>query len=261
MTLKEYATKLNNREYKNPQFTDEELQIAKDHNFVIVTGFSDDLVELNGAIKDEADCWEGATIRIKAEKNGKILNSSTKTPNIVRIKINWYKDKDSQGNTISWTYETSVPHESFMIYENGEPYCRGIVFALPEKTYNPNKELIKNTAELVRTHMQHLYGKGTNLCGHCVEASEKIVNILSELGIQAKMINGWCIYEDDSTCTDRCYDEHTWVEADGLYIDVTADQFNPCMIHKLKPVYVCENRLKCMVYEKPDYEWLDEKPI
>ena len=62
MELKEFATMLNGREYGYPQFTQEELRIAKDNGFVIVSGASDDLVELEGAITDEGGCWEGGRI-------------------------------------------------------------------------------------------------------------------------------------------------------------------------------------------------------
>jgi hypothetical protein len=32
----------------------------------------------------------------------------------------------------SWTYRTDIPHATFEITEDGEPYCRGIVFALAD---------------------------------------------------------------------------------------------------------------------------------
>lgn len=75
MKLKEFAAVLNGREYKNPQFTKEELQIAKDNGFVIVNGASDDLVELEGAITDEGGCWEGGTISVKAILDGGIVHN------------------------------------------------------------------------------------------------------------------------------------------------------------------------------------------
>ena len=28
----------------------------------------------------------------------------------------------------TWIYKTDIPHETFEIVEDGEPYCRGIVF-------------------------------------------------------------------------------------------------------------------------------------
>ena len=44
------------------------------------------------------------------------------------IHVKWCKDKDENGNVIPWTYDVSIEHEDFMIYEDGAPYCRGFVF-------------------------------------------------------------------------------------------------------------------------------------
>lgn len=100
---------------------------------------------------------------------------------------------------------------------------------------------------------------GLDLCGTCIEASDMIVDMLYDIGIKAETVEGWCVYEDDSSCSDRCYDEHTWVECEGYYIDVTADQFNSCMFNKLQEIYVTKEKPMCMVYDKPDYTWLKEK--
>lgn len=56
MELKEFANLIDGRQYDYRMFTKEELQLAKDNRIVIVTGASDDLVELEGAITDEGDC-------------------------------------------------------------------------------------------------------------------------------------------------------------------------------------------------------------
>ncbi len=42
----------------------------------------------------------------------------------------WDGDTDENGQLITWTYKTDIPHETYMIYEDGEPYCRGIVFSI-----------------------------------------------------------------------------------------------------------------------------------
>lgn len=68
MNIKEYAQKLDNRQYGYPQFTKEELLIAKDNGFVIVCGASDDLMEFYGAITDEGDCFEGGTVWFNRER-------------------------------------------------------------------------------------------------------------------------------------------------------------------------------------------------
>lgn len=56
MELKEFANLIDGRQYDYRMFTKEELQLAKDNRIVIVTGASDDLVELEGAITDKGTC-------------------------------------------------------------------------------------------------------------------------------------------------------------------------------------------------------------
>ena len=37
-----------------------------------------------------------------------------------------------ENETISWSFETDIPHEIFMIYDDGNPYCEGIVFSIDD---------------------------------------------------------------------------------------------------------------------------------
>lgn len=112
-------------------------------------------------------------------------------------------------------------------------------------------------ANSVRQAMVAKYG--SNLCGKCIETSDRIIALLSEIGIKAAAVEGWCVYEDDSSCTDRCYDEHTWVDCHGYYVDVTADQFNSCMFTDLASVIVSPQKPDCMVLEEPEYKWLEDR--
>lgn len=137
ITLKKFAERITGREYRYPQFTKEEIQLAKVNGIVIVYGASDDLVELDGAIHDEADVWDGGKVHIQCPymKAGQIIGGgivagNNGQQNVMSVTAKWCEDKDADGNTISWTYDTSVPHETFMIYEDGKPYCRGIIFSI-----------------------------------------------------------------------------------------------------------------------------------
>lgn len=128
MTLKEFAKKLNGREYSYPQFTNEDLAIAKENGFIIVSGASDDLMEIDGTINDEGDCFDGGTLKLDIS-DGKFVDSDEdESFDVVAIEALWCKGHDNKMNVIPWTYATSVPHEKFMIYEDGKPYCQGIVF-------------------------------------------------------------------------------------------------------------------------------------
>ena len=122
MTLKEFAEKLNGTEYNGyPIFSKEDIGIAKENGFVIVTGASDDLMEFEGAVEDEAGCFDGGKVYIS--KNGV---EEDKTKNVINAL--WCEAEDENGVVIPWAYETKIPHETFYVIDAGEVYCRGIVF-------------------------------------------------------------------------------------------------------------------------------------
>lgn len=133
MELKEFANMINGRQYGYKMFSKEELELAKENRIVIVCGASDDLVELEGAITDEGDCWEGGDIYIKAVPEGFILHDTEgpEEPDVFVFRVKWCKEKDENGAVIPWTYDVPFEHETFMLYEDDEPYCRGFVFQVP----------------------------------------------------------------------------------------------------------------------------------
>ena len=135
MELKEFAKMLDGREYACPQFTKEEIMIAKENRFVIIYGASDDLMEIDGAITDEAGVWDGGTVHIQIPYDGPgqiigggVVAGNNGQHNVLRVEAKWCKDKTEDGNTITWSYDTSIPHEEFDILEDGEVNCRAIVF-------------------------------------------------------------------------------------------------------------------------------------
>lgn len=131
LMLKEFAKKLDGREYRYPQFTKEEVQMAKDNGFVIVYGASDDLMEFEGAICDEGGCYDGG--KVFFDRTG-VSQNGEKRANM--IEALWCDDaaenRAEDGTLIIWTYRTDIPHETFLITEDGEKYCRGIVFRLED---------------------------------------------------------------------------------------------------------------------------------
>lgn len=100
------------------------------------------------------------------------------------------------------------------------------------------------------------------VAGHCIEASDLIVQaITDQLGIPCNTVEGWCRYDDESYGSDRPWDEHTWVEIPsmGLYVDVTADQFNYGMREKNEfPEIIIQKGLPYgMQYDEPTWETYD----
>jgi hypothetical protein len=133
MNTKELAARLNGTEY--PLYVPRELAAdAKAAGLVIVYGASDDLMEFAGAIDDELGAYDGTTAYLV--RTGMLQNDcgNDDCPHFEKLKANartiealWCKEGD-----YSWTYRTTIPHETFEITEEGGPYCRGIVFALTD---------------------------------------------------------------------------------------------------------------------------------
>lgn len=130
MIEKEVADMLNNIEY-DEEIREDILKYAKENGAVIVFGASDDLMEFRGAIEDEVSCNDGCCIHI--DGNGLVQNKckdedcpyfEEKLLHTKTIEGIW----DSEG--YSWIYTTEIPHETFEMLEDGQKYCRGIVFSM-----------------------------------------------------------------------------------------------------------------------------------
>lgn len=104
---------------------------------VIVYGASDDLMEFRGAVTDELGAYDGTTAyvdtkgllpeRDQIDDDDELKDYFSREPHAVPIQQLWCAEEG-----YSWTYRTDIPHETFEIVEDGEPYCRGIVFALAD---------------------------------------------------------------------------------------------------------------------------------
>lgn len=87
-------------------------------------------MEFEGAIQEEIGCYKGGDAWFN--KNGVCVPEATYSHKNC-VTANWRGgEKDKDGQEITWTYETEIPHEIFMIYEGRQPYCRGIVFKLED---------------------------------------------------------------------------------------------------------------------------------
>ena len=113
MTLKEFAKMLDGREYRH-EITKEEEALAKELGFVVVFGYSEDNAELRGAIDDEIGCFDGGKLEHKD------------LPDVIYAK---WCDRETN---YAWSYQTSIPHETFRIYEDGDYWCIGVVCDINE---------------------------------------------------------------------------------------------------------------------------------
>ena len=138
MNAKELAMLLTGREYGQEIDRTDEHQ-AKAAGLVVAFGASDDLLEFRGAIYDEVGCYGGGTATV--DQKG-LLPDFEDIDRDDKDEMRDYFKRENSGAVIraawegepgySWIISTDVPHETFEIVEDGEPYCRGIVFALAD---------------------------------------------------------------------------------------------------------------------------------
>lgn len=131
MTPKEAAAALNNNQYRE-EGSKALFDAMKAARLVAVFGGSDDLIELRGAINDEVGAYDGGFAYITT--SGLLENEcgNDRCPHFTKLQETaamvealWCDEEN-----LSWTYRTDIPHETFVIMEDDEPYCRGIVFSL-----------------------------------------------------------------------------------------------------------------------------------
>jgi hypothetical protein len=134
MNAKELAQIINGRSYTN-ELTKEEESIAKAAGLVVAFGGSDDLLELRGAVSEEVGAWQGQTVRFT--KAGLLVNDcdNDECPHFEKLKaaatpleIVWH----DEGGGPCWTFKTAIPHATFELSDDNEPFCRGVVFALAD---------------------------------------------------------------------------------------------------------------------------------
>lgn len=132
MNIGEFCSSLNRRE-SGQEITKAEEAIAKENGWVVVFGYSDDVVEFRGAINDELGAGD-----VFITKDGTILEAchecdcaycgySEKKKHSVKLKCLWNESGDDGP---AWEYSISIPHATFDVMEDGQVWCRGLVFAV-----------------------------------------------------------------------------------------------------------------------------------
>lgn len=101
----------------------------KSAELIVMFGASDDLVEIRGWVYDEIGVYGSREIVFI---NGELYSSkceSEECPHEAERKKKGVKVNALWGHGgVSWSFETSIPHETFDVIEDGEVFCRGIVF-------------------------------------------------------------------------------------------------------------------------------------
>lgn len=119
--LKIFAKILNGVQYR--EIPEDVIKEAERDGIIIVSGASDDLCELEGAVCDEFDCYDGGTVYLDEE--GRLYHQKRAEKPCRYITAKWGEDGE---DGFTWTYETDIPYETFEMFDEGEKYCRGFVF-------------------------------------------------------------------------------------------------------------------------------------
>ncbi|MDV3349923.1 hypothetical protein QGP82_14555 [Leptothoe sp. LEGE 181152] len=145
MTPQEFAEKITGQEYP---FELEDRELAKHHMLIVLWGQSDDLLEVDGLIRDECSAWEGRTARfgshgfLEINEDGSLQSAEPTTVQECReivenfdssfeVKAEWCPG----GTNLSWRITAdTIPSERkavFVVVEDGEPMCEGLVVRMP----------------------------------------------------------------------------------------------------------------------------------
>ncbi len=136
VTAEELAAKLNGREYRD-EMNDELRKLAKDSGLVVVYGASDDLIEFDGAASEEYSLYGGGNIPVG--KDGEPIfgcdepcNHCSAVEDAQNAKQVIMAEWNSDGYSWRLMPMGISPYAPFDILEDGEKYCRGIVFNLKD---------------------------------------------------------------------------------------------------------------------------------
>lgn len=147
MTKEEAAALLNGFEYPAREIETHAASL-KAAGLVAVFGQSDDLMEFRGAIYDEVGAYDSTTVLIDGEglvptfddvsdtgDEDRVAAYFRRKPNGRKVQALWSPDEIEA----SWLIKTDIPHATFDIVEDGDLYCRGVVFALADVPHQPER--------------------------------------------------------------------------------------------------------------------------
>lgn len=124
ITKEQLAAQINGRQYRD-ELTRKESEQAETSNLLVIYGASDDLLEFRGMIEDEAGAWDGTKVWVTKDRDIKEKKPSDKS---FEVRALWCVD----GKTSPWHIEVDVPYAEFLIMEDDDTFCRGVVVDFTE---------------------------------------------------------------------------------------------------------------------------------
>ena len=145
MNVKKFASKLDGREYRE-EITDRECAIANKAGFLVIFGYSDDLVELSGVINDELNAYDGTEFVVTKggirlgwdafiedgppESDAEQYFRDKSKPGL-KIFAGW-NEGDGPSWIITANHADTWPGQvaTFTVQRDGSPWCQGLVVDL-----------------------------------------------------------------------------------------------------------------------------------
>lgn len=137
MTPSEIASQLHGSEYPL-RLGPADIEGLRSHGLVVAMGASDDILEFEGAIREEINAIDGGyayvdqqgilPAREDIDDDDILRDFFDRQPLAHKITAHWNED----GSAPAWTVTTTIPHATFDVMEDGEVFCRGIVFRLAD---------------------------------------------------------------------------------------------------------------------------------
>lgn len=140
------ARRLENSEYR--EFPADVIRLAKENNVVIISGLSDDIIDLSGVISDEVSpgsfrlSRDGLLEPLSQVLEQAIETTQTAWDNAEENALSsiraWMAARDAsivvsgKFSDDGWVFSTAGAHQSFTILEDGEVHSRGLVIDLCE---------------------------------------------------------------------------------------------------------------------------------
>jgi hypothetical protein len=173
MTREEAAGQLDGCQYRDEGSNELWKDMAKS-GLVAVFGGSDDLMYFAGGIAEELGASDGSKKMVN--RAGLIENRCDDDG------CPYHEEERKRGTPIvahfgrdgfTWTYETTIPHSTFLVMEDEDTYCRGIVFALADVSDQTGEARAIALGKLVATSMEHV--KNATFAGAPVQAEHQHV--------------------------------------------------------------------------------------
>lgn len=142
LTKESLAARLTGRESGSEITRDEEAE-AKAAGLLVVFGYSDDNLELRGALHDEVGCYASRRpVTVVVTASG-VLEEWGFDGKDQKNALEWFRREKLPRATVrasfgsgacafTWSYEVDVPHATFEIFDGDEKFCFGVVLAVAD---------------------------------------------------------------------------------------------------------------------------------